>query len=168
MKTSFLFMVSSALPWSLTSDCWHDVLHPTAGNRCLNLGDKTPSYMVPVPIGGFLQLITDLPPAEAPLPPLTESEVTESPLPLVSKIAPASSLTDGTSPGAKPPGNAQAKVTVCFSLSSLAVLAASLLLWGILSSQFPPKRETRIEKKNLKERVACLGFSLLFPPLYLD
>ena len=102
-------------------------LHFTAGNKCLNLGDKKPTYMDPVQPGGLFGLITPgfLPPTEAPLPPLTESEVAEPALPPVVKIAPASSPTAGTK---APPGNAQPKVAVCFFFSSLAVFIASLLL----------------------------------------
>lgn len=84
--------------------------------------------MEPVSPGDLLTIITtdSLPPAQAPLPPLTESEVTEAPLPpVVAKIAPASSPGAGTK---SPPGNAQPKVTVCFFFSSLAVFVASLLL----------------------------------------
>ncbi|WVY90900.1 hypothetical protein V8G54_036414 [Vigna mungo] len=96
-------------------------------NKCLNLGDKRPTYMDPVAPGGLFSLITPdyLPPAQAPLPPLTESEVAEPPLPPVSKIAPASSPRSGTP---APQGNAQPKVAVCFFFSSLAVFIASLLL----------------------------------------
>ncbi|BAT80644.1 hypothetical protein VIGAN_03023900 [Vigna angularis var. angularis] len=96
-------------------------------NKCLNLGDKRPTYMDPATPGGFFSLITPeyLPPAQAPLPPLTESEVAVPPLPPVAKIAPASSPSSGT---AAPQGNAQPMVTVCFFFSSLAVFIASLLL----------------------------------------
>lgn len=66
-----------------------------------------------------------LPPALAPLPPLTESEVVEPPLPPVAKLAPAASPATGTK---SPPGNAQPKVTACFFLSSVLVFVASLLL----------------------------------------
>ncbi|XP_027340007.1 glycerophosphodiester phosphodiesterase GDPDL3-like isoform X1 [Abrus precatorius] len=99
-------------------------------NRCLNLGKSTPPYMQPVDIGGLIQVMTKpyLPPAEAPAPPLTKSEVTEPPLPTVSKIAPSSNPIAVAGPGAQPPRNAQAKVTVCFFLSTLIVLVASLLL----------------------------------------
>ena len=83
--------------------------------------------MQPVKAGDLLQLVTKeyLPPAEAPLPPLTESEVSEAPLPPVSNTtanspAPAS--------GTSPPGSGQAKVNVCFFLSSLAVLVSLLML----------------------------------------
>ncbi|WVY91783.1 hypothetical protein V8G54_037297 [Vigna mungo] len=96
-------------------------------NKCLNLGDKRPTYMDPVQPGGLFSLITPdyLPPAQAPLPPLTESEVAEPPLPPVAKIAPVSSPRSVTP---APQGNAQPKVAVCFFFSSLAVFIASLLL----------------------------------------
>ncbi|KAK7333420.1 hypothetical protein VNO80_30191 [Phaseolus coccineus] len=98
-------------------------------NRCLNLGDSTPPYMEPVEIGGLFQLVdkSSLPPAMAPAPSLTEADVTEPPLAPFSKIAPSSSIA-GAAPGAQPPQNAQAKVAVCFFMSSLTVLVASLLL----------------------------------------
>ncbi|KAL2322738.1 hypothetical protein Fmac_027117 [Flemingia macrophylla] len=98
-------------------------------NRCLNLGNDTPPYMSPVAVGTLLEQIKnyELPPALAPVTPLSEAEVTEPPLPPLSKIAPSSPIA-GTGPGAQPPRNAQAKVTVCFFFSSLTMLVASLLL----------------------------------------
>ncbi|RDX63678.1 Glycerophosphodiester phosphodiesterase GDPDL3, partial [Mucuna pruriens] len=97
-------------------------------SKCLQMGNNTPTYMDPVHPGDLFSLITKpyLPPAEAPLPPLTESEVKEPPLPAVVKIAPASSPNAGTK--TLPPGNAQPKLTVCFFFSTLAVFMASLLL----------------------------------------
>ncbi|XP_017436989.1 glycerophosphodiester phosphodiesterase GDPDL3-like [Vigna angularis] len=96
-------------------------------NKCLNLGDKTPLYMEPVAVGGLLQGMDKslLPPAMAPAPLLTEDEVTEPPLPPLSKISPSSPI---SGPGAPPPRNAQAKVTVCIFLSTLTLLVASLML----------------------------------------
>ncbi|WJX64833.1 glycerophosphodiester phosphodiesterase [Trifolium repens] len=96
-------------------------------NKCLNLGNSTPPYMQPVRAGNLFGVINNqsLPPAEAPLPPLTAAEVVESPLPSVVKLAPASSPTAETK---SPPGNAQPKVSVCLFLSSLAVFVASILL----------------------------------------
>ncbi|MCH99901.1 glycerophosphoryl diester phosphodiesterase family protein, partial [Trifolium medium] len=95
-------------------------------NKCLNLGNKTPPYMQPVEAGALYRLIDkpSLPPAMAPYPPLTDSEVIEPPLPPVAKIVSASSPTAGTK---SPPGNAQPKVTVCL-LSNVALFVASLLL----------------------------------------
>ena len=65
--------------------------------------------MEPVQPGSLFGLITKelLPPAEAPFPPLTESEVAEPPLPPVAKIAPASSPNAGTK---SPQGNSQQKI----------------------------------------------------------
>ncbi|XP_027940786.1 glycerophosphodiester phosphodiesterase GDPDL1-like [Vigna unguiculata] len=96
-------------------------------NKCLNLGDKRPTYMDPVQPGGLFSLITPefLPPAQAPLAPLTEAEVAEPPLPPVAKLAPAASPSSGTT---APTRNAQPRVAVCFFFSSLAVFIASLLL----------------------------------------
>ncbi|XP_045831810.1 glycerophosphodiester phosphodiesterase GDPDL1-like [Trifolium pratense] len=95
-------------------------------NKCL-LGNKAPPYMQPVQAGSLLGTVNNqsLPPALAPLPPLTKAEVVESPLPSVDKLAPASSPAAGTK---SPPGNAQPKVSVCLFLSSLAVFVASILL----------------------------------------
>ncbi|CAL0307369.1 unnamed protein product [Lupinus luteus] len=99
-------------------------------NKCLNLGKNTPPYMQPVQPGGLFGLITKgyLPPAAAPLPPLSDSEVIEAPLPPVTKVVQASSPAPETNPGTKSKGNAQPKVIACFFLSSLAVLVTSLLL----------------------------------------
>ncbi|XP_047178967.1 glycerophosphodiester phosphodiesterase GDPDL3-like [Vigna umbellata] len=97
-------------------------------NRCLNLGNSTPNYMKPVEIGGLFQLIdkSSLPPAMAPIPPLIEANVTEPPLAPSSEIVPSSSIAGA--PGAQPTQNAQPKFAVCFTISSLTVLVASLLL----------------------------------------
>ncbi|KAA8523597.1 hypothetical protein F0562_010020 [Nyssa sinensis] len=59
-------------------------------NRCLGLGNKTPAYMSPVQAGSLLQLIPPqiLPPAEAPNPILTESDVVEPPLPSAVETGP--------------------------------------------------------------------------------
>ncbi|WVY94622.1 hypothetical protein V8G54_033710 [Vigna mungo] len=97
-------------------------------NKCLNLGNSTPNYMKPVEIGGLFRLIdkSSLPPAMAPIPPLIEANVTEPPLAPSSEIGPSSSITRAS--GAQPTKNAQAKVVVCFTMFSLTVLVASLLL----------------------------------------
>ncbi|XP_054819092.1 glycerophosphodiester phosphodiesterase GDPDL3-like [Prosopis cineraria] len=83
-------------------------------NKCLNLGDKTPPYMAVARPGALFGLITDddLPPAEAPLPVLTESEVSEPSLPPVSKVPTNSSFSTENRSGASPPGNAQSEVTI--------------------------------------------------------
>ncbi|KAI4307928.1 hypothetical protein L6164_031053 [Bauhinia variegata] len=99
-------------------------------NLCLAAKTKPP-YMDVVQPGALIELVTKeyLPPAEAPLPVLTEEEIAESPFPPVSKITPTpSSISPGTTPGAPSPGNTQPKVTISILLSSLAVFVASLLL----------------------------------------
>jgi hypothetical protein len=105
---------------------WHNICSPFyAGNKCLNLGGKTPPYMRPVRAGDLYGLIAkqSLPPA---YPPLTNSEVIEPPLPPVAKIISASSPAAGTK---SPPGNAQPKVTVCFLSNAAVFVAFLLLLW---------------------------------------
>ncbi|KAJ4981179.1 hypothetical protein NE237_032016 [Protea cynaroides] len=53
-------------------------------NKCLNMGNNTPNYMLPVLPGGLMKVITtNLPPAEAPNPVLIEADVIEPPLPPV-------------------------------------------------------------------------------------
>ncbi|XP_037494466.1 glycerophosphodiester phosphodiesterase GDPDL4 isoform X2 [Jatropha curcas] len=106
-------------------------------NRCLNLGKNMPSYMRPVEAGGLMQLIANLPPAEAPNPVLTESDVMEPPLPSVTARGPSSSPGSGTSgsgtsgsgtAAAPASPNAQPKIAVCLFLSNLAILFTILLL----------------------------------------
>ncbi|KAK4275377.1 hypothetical protein QN277_018469 [Acacia crassicarpa] len=99
-------------------------------NKCLNLGDKTPPYMAAARPGALYELITDdeLPPAEAPLPILTESEVSEPALPPVSKSPPSSSPPTKAISGASPPANALSnKVTISIFFSSLAFFVAPLM-----------------------------------------
>ncbi|XP_028758491.1 glycerophosphodiester phosphodiesterase GDPDL4 [Neltuma alba] len=97
-------------------------------NPCL-AAKTSPPYMQAVKAGDLLQVVTKdyLPPAEAPLPPLTESEVSEAPLPPVSNTT-AKAPASASGPGTSPPGNAQPKVNICFFLSILAVLVSFLLL----------------------------------------
>ncbi|KAM5586930.1 glycerophosphodiester phosphodiesterase GDPDL3-like [Rosa sericea] len=95
-------------------------------NRCL-LYKERPSYMKPVPPGALLTVVSplQLPPAEAPNPVLTESDVIEPPLP--SALAPG--ITNGsTVVPPQPPPNGQPKIAACFFLSNLALLVATLLL----------------------------------------
>ncbi|KAI4306169.1 hypothetical protein L6164_029470 [Bauhinia variegata] len=94
-------------------------------NLCLS-GVTKPPYMIPVQPGALLQLVAQdyLPPAEAPLPVLTDRDISEPPLPPVSLITPTPSPA-GTRPGASPRRNSQPKVTVSVLLSSLAVFVAS-------------------------------------------
>ncbi|KAI9108536.1 hypothetical protein K1719_020420 [Acacia pycnantha] len=97
-------------------------------NPCL-AAKATPPYMQPVKPGDLLQLVTKeyLPPTQAPLPPLTESEISEAPVPPISN---SSALAPPPASGARtsPPGSSQKKVNVCFFLSTFAVLVSLLLL----------------------------------------
>lgn len=107
-------------------------LRCAAENRCLGLGSKTPNYMSPVQPGSLYQLIlpADLPPAEAPNPLLTESEVVEGPLPPVAILAPPPG---NGSNQATPPTKSNAQLEVVSSVvpSFLAFLIATLALFWI-------------------------------------
>lgn len=98
-----------------------------AGNRCLSY-KETPSYMSPLEPGSLIQAISPLylPPAEAPNPVLTDSDVTEPPLPSVeTALVPGPA---GGSTVASPPPNRQAKIAASFIFSTLALLVATLFL----------------------------------------
>ncbi|KAL5211372.1 hypothetical protein ABZP36_022219 [Zizania latifolia] len=63
-------------------------------NSCMNMGNNTPVFMLPPQPGGLIQnmLGAAQPPALAPMPPLTESDIVEPPLPPVNHAtAPAPS-----------------------------------------------------------------------------
>ncbi|KAJ9672279.1 hypothetical protein PVL29_025764 [Vitis rotundifolia] len=98
-------------------------------NRCLTY-KSAPSYMSPVEPGSLMQVITrdDLPPAQAPYPVLTESDVAESPLAEVAPATPASSTNGGTAATAPTSPNGQPKIATCIVLSNLAVLLVTILL----------------------------------------
>ncbi|XP_048534379.1 glycerophosphodiester phosphodiesterase GDPDL4-like [Triticum urartu] len=89
-------------------------------NSCRNMGDKTPYYMLPPQRGGLLGVIQDkaaLPPAMAPEPVLTVSDVAEPPLPPVSNT---------TAPA---PSHAAVDVSVSIPITvAVLVLCASLLI----------------------------------------
>ncbi|XP_004293798.1 PREDICTED: glycerophosphodiester phosphodiesterase GDPDL3-like [Fragaria vesca subsp. vesca] len=91
-------------------------------NKCLFYRER-PSYMKPIQPGVLFTAISpaQLPPVEAPNPVLTESDVTEPPLP--SALAPQ--ITGGpTVAPTPPPPNGQPKINAaCFFLSNLALLA---------------------------------------------
>ncbi|PPD79074.1 hypothetical protein GOBAR_DD23985 [Gossypium barbadense] len=93
-------------------------------NRCLKRGNKTPIYMSPVQPGSLLQLVTTdyLPPAEAPKPYLTESDVVEPPLPPVAKTT--STSTPLGTVAAAPAPNGQPKVAASIIVPLMAVLLA--------------------------------------------
>ncbi|KAM3241909.1 hypothetical protein ACQJBY_054563 [Aegilops geniculata] len=89
-------------------------------NSCRNMGDKTPYYMLPPQRGGLVGVIQDkaaLPPAMAPEPVLTVSDVAEPPLPPVSNT---------TAPA---PSHAAVEVSVSIPITAaVLVLCASLLI----------------------------------------
>ncbi|KAE8780611.1 putative glycerophosphoryl diester phosphodiesterase 1 [Hordeum vulgare] len=87
-------------------------------NSCRKMGDKTPYYMLPPQRGGLLGVIPDkaaLPPAMAPMPVLTDSDVAEPPLPPVSNT---------TGPA---PSHAASRIRTDAGVM-LLVLCASLLI----------------------------------------
>ncbi|KAK2639872.1 hypothetical protein Ddye_027667 [Dipteronia dyeriana] len=96
-------------------------------NRCLRENVIAPTYMSPVQPGSLFQLITSqyMPPAEAPNPILTESDIAEPPLPPVVKTTP----TDGSTDSPTPARNGQPRLAGCIFLSSLAMLLVTLLLF---------------------------------------
>ncbi|XP_059662426.1 glycerophosphodiester phosphodiesterase GDPDL3-like [Cornus florida] len=99
-------------------------------NKCLGLGDKTPPYMTPVLPGSLMPLITAqyLPPAEAPNPLLTESDVVEPPLPSGEVKGPTSDTGGGSNAAAPTPPNGQPKVDAFILLSNLAILLVTLMI----------------------------------------
>ncbi|RVW70218.1 Glycerophosphodiester phosphodiesterase GDPDL4 [Vitis vinifera] len=98
-------------------------------NRCLKY-KNVPSYMSPVQPGSLMQVITsdDMPPALAPYPVLTESDVAEPPLQEVAPATPASSTNTGTTAPAPTSPNGQPRIATCIVLSNLAVLLVAVLL----------------------------------------
>ncbi|KAL7217858.1 hypothetical protein ACSBR2_011147 [Camellia fascicularis] len=100
-------------------------------NRCLGLGNNTPYYMSPVQAGGLLQLMAapDLPPAQAPNPILTESDVVEPPLPAVVVKSPTSDIGNVTISPTTTPSNGLPKVVSFIFLSYPASLLATLALF---------------------------------------
>lgn len=97
-------------------------------NPCLKM-NNTPMYMSPVLPGQLIGAISPelLPPAEAPIPLLTEADVVEPPLPPLSKNA-SSVGPEVASPKASSPSG-HPKITTSLVISYLAmILAASLVL----------------------------------------
>ncbi|PRQ33309.1 putative glycerophosphodiester phosphodiesterase [Rosa chinensis] len=96
-------------------------------NRCLSY-KETPTYMSPVLPGSLIQVISPayLPPAEAPNPALTESDVVEPPLPSAETALAPGPAGGSTVPPPRP--NGQPKTAACFFLSTLAMLVATLFL----------------------------------------
>ncbi|XP_057486463.1 glycerophosphodiester phosphodiesterase GDPDL3-like [Actinidia eriantha] len=100
-------------------------------NRCLRLSsNETLEFMKPVrPNSGLISVMnpSNLPPAQAPSPVLTEGDVVEPPLPTVLEKGPTSDTGSETTPPALSPRNGQAKALVCNFFSYLAVPIASTL-----------------------------------------
>ncbi|XP_010913956.1 glycerophosphodiester phosphodiesterase GDPDL4 [Elaeis guineensis] len=95
-------------------------------NACSKLGDKAPTYMLPVQVGDLLGLMAPeaLPPALAPMPVLEVSDVVEPPLPPASQ-KPGGGGNAGP-PASQPSGGPPRSVVA--SAISLAMLCGSLLL----------------------------------------
>ena len=85
--------------------------------------------MAPVEPGGLLQLIQPQPPAQAPSPVLTDSDVVEPPLPGVVPRPPPTDAGNGSTAAAPAPPSGQPKVAACIFLCNLAILLATLLLF---------------------------------------
>nr|DAD23576.1 TPA_asm: hypothetical protein HUJ06_025039 [Nelumbo nucifera] len=99
-------------------------------NRCLKMGNKKPGYMKPTPPGGLLPIVNAalLPPAEAPNPVLTESDVAEPPLPSVTKNTSTSGNGTVASPPTSPKPSGQPQSTTYVLFSSLGIFLTTLLL----------------------------------------
>lgn len=98
-------------------------------NRCLGLGQNRPSYMTPVEPGSLWKHIQPQPPAEAPSPVLSESDVMEPPLP---SVAVTPSTTDNNTATSLPPTNppnGQSKLVLDGFLPKLPLLLATILLF---------------------------------------
>ncbi|KAK1391660.1 Glycerophosphodiester phosphodiesterase [Heracleum sosnowskyi] len=78
-----LFVVGSGVNGVITD--FPETSNKYRRNRCLTLGKYRPVYMNPVPVGrgGLLSFSKTQPPAAAPSPVLTDSDVTEPPFPSV-------------------------------------------------------------------------------------
>ncbi|KAK4753331.1 hypothetical protein SAY87_022129 [Trapa incisa] len=99
-------------------------------NRCLGLKDP-PAYMRPSEPGVLLGRIPPpaLPPPQAPLPSLVDSDVAEPPFPAVTASVPPPPPGPGTTATpATPPSGSQPRLSIPGFISNLPVLLASLLL----------------------------------------
>ncbi|XP_047971814.1 glycerophosphodiester phosphodiesterase GDPDL3-like isoform X2 [Salvia hispanica] len=96
-------------------------------NRCLGY-ETLPPYMLPVPTGGLIGLMSSqaMPPAEAPNPIITDESVIEPPLPPIK--APTNN-TGGSSTASSPvPPNGQPTLVGNTILSGMSLLLAALVL----------------------------------------
>lgn len=98
-------------------------------NRCLGF-KNLPPYMTPAQPGSLLALMAPqfMPPVEAPNPVLTESNVTEPPLPPVAKINPSNDNgSTARAPTTAP--NGQTSVVASILMSSVAFLLAIIMVY---------------------------------------
>lgn len=89
-----------------------------------------PLYMSPVMPGALLPIMSpqSLPPAEAPNPVLTESDVVDPPLPPVTARRPTGSGDGNTTAEGPTPGNGQATLLSSTSVSIVSLLVIALML----------------------------------------
>ncbi|CAN1290670.1 Glycerophosphodiester phosphodiesterase GDPDL3 [Linum perenne] len=92
-----------------------------------------PLYMLPVKAGSLLGVILppSLPPAQAPMPPLTENDIAEAPLPAVGD-KPSAPTPPGAGATPPSPSNGEPKVVAYSTVSGVAMLLFTSLL--LLSS----------------------------------
>ncbi|XP_073272426.1 glycerophosphodiester phosphodiesterase GDPDL3-like [Primulina huaijiensis] len=95
-------------------------------NRCLGYKDL-PVYMTPVLPGGLLPLMASLPPAQAPNPVLTESDIVEPPLSPAIK-PPVVNNGDGSTVPGPTPQNGQSSVVASMVLSVIAIVLAAIVV----------------------------------------
>ncbi|XP_051128603.1 glycerophosphodiester phosphodiesterase GDPDL4-like [Andrographis paniculata] len=98
-------------------------------NRCLGYKTK-PNYMTPVQPGGLLPFITksSMPPAEAPEPVWTESDLAEAPLPPVRKRLPTLDTSNSsTSPALNSP-NGQSRLVASSIFAIISTVCSAILL----------------------------------------
>lgn len=98
-------------------------------NSCTKLGEDAPAYMMPVQIGGLMQLIAtpDQPPALAPFPLLEPSDVVEPALPPASKPAVPAPPAGGSPPPPTPQPSSGPRRAAPVVLSVVSLLVAALL-----------------------------------------
>ncbi|TXG67442.1 hypothetical protein EZV62_008717 [Acer yangbiense] len=138
-------------------------------NRCLRKDlPTTPNYMSPVQPGSLIQLVTPqyLPPAEAPNPIFTVSDIVEPPLPPVTDKTPSSSGGGSATPPT-PSRNGQPRLVGCIFLSSMAMLLAALLLY-VHSSSLMYFGNHKFLRGDPPLVVARGGFSGLLPDSSLE
>lgn len=99
-------------------------------NKCLGLGSKTPAYMSPVQAGSLMQVIPPpvFPPAQAPYPVLTESDVVEPPLPAMQKASSPTATNGSTAEAPSQGKSGQPKLPAGVFLLTLVMLLATLFL----------------------------------------